>query len=753
MDDKNNIALDTEAQRLFEQFGGLQHYDKKATLRQAQDLAQSLLDEQKRHDATRILLVQAAWLISRYLAHPDFGNAESREVKAFTHLAKYLVKLGRIPGHLGFMMIRYRGVSADPDIPEKYDYEVVLGHTMVDSIIVRHTARRNGSDYAKLPDRLLEACTVMADYGVNNIYVRLTEDINQNLAQIRLCLKILSGFRKARHGDQPITVKSAKGALTIPVINDENMFPDPNLTLLSGLNRLSPTTMASLVDKIDQWLRKRGTGSDVRQFAGIYNAALNFPKISAKVKTPPVELNNIKWLISETEDEEVSTNKVGIAKLALEMAGASPQTVTKMIQSIYGDDYAKVNKLMLGERLHLSSNLLDAAQARSKEQQLTQELISNLQSRLDQVKDQVIDDLQVVEDTGEANKVGREKPKEMVNSEIYRMVSFYKGRSHTRKKMKGMVHQAITFTDQDYAILAKDFRISKKDAEALVGKLKSCFNAQGRFSKRAFAEAVDHFRLYEQKIFQFLWHHMKDVVLPPDRTAFLNALQALTTQMDQPKKAFKILLEDFCNDPADIQFSDNKAIMLANLIIHRDKSMTDYDITPEDVVLSRHHIDTMVAQYAAWRIEKEHEAFSTKLQTIHTRLNEALQVGHTGGRRIPAMLLLNLERELYIFLSLVECETGKTLLKSAVFEYGNPGSRIFQLKESQNHLSALLQNLRVSLRGVGSVGGMSDIAMLESIKTNEETFSRLKNDRQHRAQTRNITEWVDEAIKLIKFRA
>jgi hypothetical protein len=50
------------------------------------------------------------------------------------------------------------------------------------------------------------------------------------------------------------------------------------------------------------------------------------------------------------------------------------------------------------------------------------------------------------------------------------------------------------------------------------------------------------------------------------------------------------------------------------------------------------------------------------------------------------------------------------------------------------------------------VGSQNDIPALEHARTQEETFQRLKKDRQHRAQARRITEWVDEAIKIIKFR-
>ena len=67
-----------------------------------------------------------------------------------------------------------------------------------------------------------------------------------------------------------------------------------------------------------------------------------------------------------------------------------------------------------------------------------------------------------------------------------------------------------------------------------MAKLKACFDGKGRFVKSAFVGASRFFRQYEQKIFHFLWHHMKDVILPEDRVAFLNALQSLTAQMDQP---------------------------------------------------------------------------------------------------------------------------------------------------------------------------------------------------------------------------
>lgn len=87
----------------------------------------------------------------------------------------------------------------------------------------------------------------------------------------------------------------------------------------------------------------------------------------------------------------------------------------------------------------------------------------------------------------------------------------------------------------------------------------------------------------------------------------------------------------------------------------------------------------MVVQYASWRIDKEREQFFTKEKTIHNKMMEALCLGETAEKHIPASVLLNLERERYIFLSMVACDTGKSILRSAVNEYGDPQSDLDQV--------------------------------------------------------------------------
>ena len=158
--------------------------------------------------------------------------------------------------------------------------------------------------------------------------------------------------------------------------------------------------------------------------------------------------------------------------------------------------------------------------------------------------------MNVREDTGATTRGSDQAmPPDVVHEQIYRMVQFFKGRSVTRKKMVGLVHHAIEFTPRDFEILASDFKITDEAAHALVDRLKRCFTEEGRFKKSAFHDAIGDFQQYESKIFSFLWHHMKDAILSEDRVPFLNALQTLTARMNQPKRAFKVLIEDICGEP------------------------------------------------------------------------------------------------------------------------------------------------------------------------------------------------------------
>lgn len=747
--DEKEIHLDDEASQLFAQIEGIEEHKKGRSA--AEMMAESLAEEQKQQDVWRILLCEIIHHVAGYFQRMDMDARLSEERQVFDQLSDTLAKLTQLPQQVGRILVRYRGRSADTDIPERLDYEILFGNMVVDLDIVPAMIKRHGSLLSHLMGQLLDAFGIFSDRGITNLNLNLPKGDPDSLNRLHRSLHILCRLYGAHENQRDIVLGAGK-ANVVPLVIDEKGAVNTNLTLVAGVNRLGAKTMRNLVSKVDAWMQKKEASGEGCQFTSVYNAIFGLPKISAQLIPPPMEINNLDWLMREESEKDFSREKAKVARIIASVE-ASPEKVAKVIKSVYGDDYPKINSHHLEERLGLSSHLLQAIDKKPKSEDARQEVLTNLQKRLDTVRDDVFDNLYVTR-SEDRQADASETILGAINNRLFKMISFFKGRSTARKKMTAMVHGAIRFEERDYEILSEDFGIDMADARQLVSALEACFNEDGRFEKSAFSAALSLFTRYEKKIFEFLWRHLKDVIAPDDRTAFLNALQILTDRMNQPKRAFKILLEDFLKDPSDIQFSDAKALMLANLILHEyDKNLADIEITPEDILFNQRGLDKDVARYAAWRMDRDQEAFFDKVRTIHQSLCEALEYGKTRRHRLTVKDLLGLEREVYIFLSMMETTVGRSVMRSAVTEYGSPESDLYFLKESDRFMSQLMQNLRIAIRGLANIGRMESIPSLEAVKTREEVFQRLKKTKAHRDQSRMISDWVDEAVKIIKFRS
>ena len=146
-----------------------------------------------------------------------------------------------------------------------------------------------------------------------------------------------------------------------------------------------------------------------------------------------------------------------------------------------------------------------------------------------------------------------------------------------------------------------------------------------------------------------------------DRLPFLNSLQTLIKEMNNPIQAIKVLLTDFVLDPAGVKYPDRNAIMLVNQFLrtyNKEISM-DIEITPEEVLLVNEGLNTNAVNYARCKVDGDQKAFDKKFKTIRKSLLESLNTNSSDSNPLPIRFLLALEREIHIFLSLV----GGSLLR------------------------------------------------------------------------------------------
>ena len=746
----SNVKLDDDANELYRQLEGI----KKVELSEfapldAEKLAESLREEERKFDAWRIILGKVVYYVSSYFHIVNKGQGNDKENAFFIQFGKILNSFRDQTFKNDTILIRYRGSSTISDAHQKVDYEVFLGEIGLDLGVVPHMISRVGETISSLTGQLTKAFDALWNLGVTNLSLKLPKDPSE-FNRLRLALSIVSRYDKAIENNHPIVFGTNGKQHTVMPAQNEIGQNDPNLTLLAALNRLKPQTVTELAKKVDSWRRRPDTKVTLDPFLDSYSAILQVKKLREKLKPSPVEFNSTKWLIVDSEKETVTAEMAEVARIVMANSGQSQVKGAQVLKSVYGKDYKKIDSQQIVKRLDLTSGLLNTIEKKPEEKHIGGEVIENVEKRLEKVKDEVYEDLVIDGKKLKSKSTGEETTADYMHSELVKSVSFYKNRSVANKKMKAIVHEVVDFDDQDYETLAKDFDVSIEDAQELIKMLKGCFDGAGYFKKGNFGRILPEFTKYEKRIFEFLWHHLKEKLHQKDRSVFLDALQQLVERLKQPKKSISVLLADLSENPTVVKYADSKAYMLGSRLVRKyTQDLVSYQITPEDVLLDDDSLDKDIADYAAWKIDRDRLSFLAKIKTTHLRLLEALDVRDQDTLPMNAQYLLSQERESLIFLSLVGGSTAKSILASAIKEYGQSGSTVFHLKNSKENLPDIMQLLKVAVRGMGRIGNTEDLPGLDNVKARGEELMRLGNSMYHEDLINQILEWVDKSKQSI----
>ena len=439
--------------------------------------------------------------------------------------------------------------------------------------------------------------------------------------------------------------------------------------------------------------------------------------------------------------------KANVAKFMKETYGDSPEKVIQVMKTIYGDDYHQLDLAGLGGRLQLITDLLATIETSEKGRQLMQDVLQRIQSGMDQLPGNVLDDLIIDEDEIKIWQGDQEKVIGKADGNILKVIETSKDRCAARKKMRKALKADADFTDQDYKQLSKTFNISRQEAEEIAQLLKGCFDSRGNFQRALFEKQVTGFAAHPKKIFAILWESLREIPRRSDRLPFLNSLQLLVKGLKQPRQAIKILVSDFILDPGDVSFPDRNALILAIQFLrtYNKEINIDIEITPEEVLLVDKGLDPGVTRYMQWKIDGEQKRFVAKIVTIRKKLIQSLEQEGSDTKVLPIRFLLALEREAHIFLALVGGKTASMVIQEALNVYGNPASQIFLLKERQQYMTGLLQHLGILIRGIGRVGQPSDFALLDEIQKRQQGFLNLSPEPRHQALVRGTLGAIDLA--------
>jgi hypothetical protein len=714
-------------------------------------------------DRWRMLLVDLAYHLNGAFRDAHYWEGVVADKDTLGDLVKILHELQPMPQNDGVVRIEHRG-NPGMKIPEKSDYIIRFGDHRVDIAAVSAVIKRIGIRVKHIEGRLIKSFEGFATRGLDTIHITIPDASNESLENLRICMRIAGCFKKAVQDDAPIEYIKNDQKLSLEPVLNESQQPDPNLTQLAALNDLNPQNMDEMIHKVVSLMQRPDFARSGQQAANAYQAIFSIKSLRQRLVRPIIELdseggrqtkNGQKGGTESRASDPVSLPvqidpavlKANVAKIVKDVYGDSPDKALEVMKAVYGSDYHQLDLVGLGGRLKLIIDLLTYLENSNRSQALTEDVLGRIQIGMDQLSKAVLDDLII-----DGNKIiiwkeDQEKAIGKSDNNLIEIIDTAKERSAARKKMRVALRADGKFTYKDYEQLSQTFNITIQEAEEISRLLKSCFDGQGNFQKTHFEKNVPGFADHPKKIFEILWDFLREIPRRSDRVPFLNSLQLLVKEINQPTQAAKILVSDFILDPGDVSFPDRNALMLAIQFMrsYNKEANMDIEITPEEVLMVDKGLDPVVRRYMAWRIDGEQKRFAEKNVTIRKKLIQSFEQAGTDFKVMPIRFLLALEREAHILLALIGGKTATAVIQEALNVYGDPASQIFQLKESSNFLAGLLQHLGILIRGIGRVGNESDFALLNDIQKRQQGFLNLSQEPRHTALVRRTLGAIDSA--------
>ncbi len=256
----------------------------------------------------------------------------------------------------------------------------------------------------------------------------------------------------------------------------------------------------------------------------------------------------------------------------------------------------------------------------------------------------------------------------------------------------------------------------------------NCFDKNGRFNRIKFNQ---HRRVFQdwKNAFYVFWMDLKSVIIAEDRETILNCIIRFIADSKLLNEYVDYILKDFYYYPLNLQFSDRDSLFVANLLLFKNYVNISYDFghTPGEVLFSEDPLNEDLVERLHTEInDKWAEKFLQKHVTVKKNLHQALKEIEEQDNIMPPPFLINVMRELYIFLTLVWGKEFKSIVLDTVKEYANPKSDLYCSENSPKVLLPLLQFFQITILCLIKLGDESDVDLLNSIRFRETDFLSMK---------------------------
>lgn len=741
-EESKEFALDESAQRLYQQLDGIDDTLRvDLSLKLESELMQFLKQEEKKRDTCRLLIAQAACLFVDILAESkpaDFDKGRNPKVRVFLNVLK---KIADLSGRDSKISCRLRGQQAVLEVgapssfsPEAYDYELSIGDVLLDYLVAQKVEQREAARGRGLSAKLLRAFTVMSETRIFNFSIVVKAgDAEENAGQYEKSLRSLVQFYNPQNNGDNFFVR------------DEYGLPNINLTLLAATNNVRPNSLQQLVTRIKPRLLGPDAAPELSFFTTVYDVILASKRYQKQLQKMAIEVNNVHQLMLNSRiNPKRTVEGVQVARLVLSRYGSDPLKASELISSISEEGYRNIQSKVMGKRLSQASEFMEMAGGSEIREGLQNEALQNIEVGLQNIPDEVYDELSIEGDgVSSVDDQGR-KTSWSLHQKVFQLVSYFKQRALTKKKVREINNQEVEFDLVDYSVIAKNCRVTEGEAAHLVELLKECFSKNGRFRRTSFEKNIPEFLRYEENVFEFLWYYMKELGLKEDRIAFLNSIQILAGQLKKPEKALSIILGDIFSPASAGRFSDRNGLILAIILLrsYNQEEKSNIELTPEEVLYVWEGLNKEMIGVGREFFQHNQEQVVLKVKRLTELLLQIPVKKAHQEERMQMRFLISLMREVVVFCSLIGGRLSQSTVKGVVREFGNPSSPFYRKVDDKAQIFQGLKLLQVAARGLKRFNDPHAASLLEDIAHREREFVELYDNPTHRVIVKKIMERV-----------
>lgn len=725
-------------------------------------------------DSWRFLLIELINKLGLFFTHASQSKGVQATALLFDQVVRLLDMIEKMPGHDDCLIIR-RIIPPTADALAKPDFFILFGNQAFrgGEFGGRRTGGLSGG-FHHMFAALEQTFACFNTLGISALFLQLPGRSPEKIDQLRLSLNIVARFRKAVENNSSITFRYLKGTRTIPLARDGNGKPDPNLTLVAGLNGLSAVNMRELVKQAEAFCTLTTPETAPCRSSDSYNQIFNARSLRSQLIRPMVEINNLPWMQSQDAalseaptgepapsgvislDEAISSDDMA-GELRLFLAGYLENNDFKALEilnALFECDFNALDAQATAKTMNAITRLMQALEKHAKEAGPIDRLLFYLHDRLGQISEEVLSHLSVrrqglkVEIRGKTLLVG------MIHPRLIDIINLVKERLAVQYKITALNEHTLSLDAADTQFWITRFGMSARGAAHFQRMLARDLAAGKTIDQSQFNSHLDDLDQDAGRVFQILWCLLRQSAATLSRPAMQEALVLLGERLKQDNEALGFLLCDLFQRVDPVEPVDRNAFALATFMLrtHRKERSVDLERTPEDVLAIKKSLHAGLQQYAAWRMDIDPFRVLSKFRTIRNMLGRCVR--ESAGQTAPGdpvfRPLLSLEREGLIFASLSGGKTARLVVRGALDYYGDPGADIYVGHPHASYLIDLMGHLRVVLRGMARLGQARDLDTLKAMEQEAHRLMSLDTDPTFARRAKQMLQWIAPAIRTIQ---